>query len=160
MKAQSTEIGELFSYIEKKLRHSLRRCFTDNGITMPQGMLIGILHKQGEMKITELSGKMGLSNSTVSGIIDRLEKQDIVERVRSQEDRRIVYVKLTEKYSKVHKGFDKIASEQFAIMIDSGSKEELDKVIEGLQTLKAILDRKFDKPDFHCHLHNKNQGDD
>jgi DNA-binding MarR family transcriptional regulator len=158
MKAQSTEIGELFSAIEKRLRHAMRRCFVDKGITMPQGMLIGILHKQGEVKVTELSEKMGLSNSTVSGIIDRLEKQDIVERVRSQEDRRIVYVKLTKKYSEAHKGFDKIASEQFAIMIDGGSKEELDKIIEGLRTLKAILDRNSDKPD--CHSRLLNQGDD
>jgi len=147
MKAQSTEIGTLYSSIEKTLRHSMRRCFVDKGITMPQGMLMGMLYKQGEMKITEISAKMGLSNSTVSGILDRLEKQDIVERIRSKEDRRIVYVKLTKEYAEVHKDFDKIVEEQFALMIDTGSKEELDKVIEGLQILKAILDRKSDKPD-------------
>ena len=35
------------------------------------------------MKITELSNKLCLSNSTVSGIIDRLEKQEMVVRERS-----------------------------------------------------------------------------
>lgn len=119
----------------------------ERGITMPQGMVIGILHKQGEMKISELSEKIGLSNSTVSGIIDRLEKQDFVERVRSQEDRRIVFVRLSRQFAKVHKGFDKIAEEQFAKMIESGSEEELNKVIEGLKTLKIILDRKDDRPE-------------
>jgi MarR family. len=41
-------------------------------ITGPQSILMGVLAHYGEMKISDLSEKLGLSNSTVSGIINRL----------------------------------------------------------------------------------------
>lgn len=43
----------------------------------------------------ELSGKLGLALSTVTGIIDRLVERELVTRDRSEDDRRIVVVKLT-----------------------------------------------------------------
>ena len=65
------------------LKHSMGQHFNPMNLTGPQGMMMGILSHDGEMKISDLSEKIGLSNSTVSGIIDRLEKQGLVERTRS-----------------------------------------------------------------------------
>lgn len=141
MASQTADAVKLFLEIEYKLKHSMRRCFEDKGITMPQGIVIGSLYKHGEMKISELSAKLGLSNSTVSGIIDRLEKQNIVVRTRSQKDKRIVYVKLTPQFSDVHQSALKIGEDKFAEMLAKGSDEEIAKAIDGLNTLKNILER-------------------
>ena len=72
-------------------------------LTGTQGMLIRTLAHEGEMKISDLSKRMGLSNSTISGIVDRLERQEIVERVRSEEDRRVVLVNVTAEFRKTAK---------------------------------------------------------
>lgn len=42
---------------------------------------------------------MGLSNSTVSSLVDRLEGQGLVERIRSDKDRRVVLVQLSKEMS-------------------------------------------------------------
>jgi len=133
------EIAKLFSEVNKIIKRSMRKSFEDVGITIPQSLVIGTLIQFGEMKITELSRKINLSNSTISGIIDRLEKRQLVIRTRSEEDRRIVYVKVTPKFGEVHKGFHDKVEESFKDLLSTGTPEEIEKIIEGLNVLKKIL---------------------
>ncbi len=44
-----------------------------------------------------MSSRIRAKNSTVTGIIDRMEREDLVLRERSSEDRRIVLIRLTAK---------------------------------------------------------------
>lgn len=134
-----TEIARLFFQVEKTLKHGMRRTFEDVGLTMPQCLVIGALIKSGEMKISELSSKVKLSNSTVSGIIDRLENQGMVVRTRSEKDRRTVYVKTTKKVEDIHKGIHKKVEESFENLLSSGTDEEMGKIIEGMSILNRIL---------------------
>lgn len=139
---KKAEVAKLFSEVSKSLKHSMRKSFEDMGLTLPQSLVIGTLLHFGEMKITELSQRLNLSNSTISGIVDRLEKQQLVARNRSQEDRRIVYVKLTPKFKKVFRGIYKKTEETFAELLNAGTPEEIEQIIAGLNTLKKILDKR------------------
>lgn len=133
------EIARLFSVVNKTIHCNMRKSFEDVGITLPQSLVIRTLKQGGEMKITELSRRLNLSNSTVSGIVDRLEKREFVSRARSAEDRRIVYVKVTPKLEEIHKDIYKNAEHSFEDLLSAGTAEEIDKVIEGLSTLQKIL---------------------
>ena len=136
------EAARLFSEVEKTLKHSMRKTFEDVGLTMPQCMVIGALIKSGEMKISELSNKVKLSNSTVSGIVDRLENQGLVVRTRSEEDRRTVFVKTTKKVEEIYNGIHKKVEESFENLLSLGTDEEMGKIVEGLNTLNRILKEK------------------
>lgn len=114
--------------------------FNDMNLTGPQGMMMGILSHDGEMKISDLSEKIGLSNSTVSGIIDRLEKQGLVERIRSLDDRRVVYVKVSNDFQKnCKKNFSKI-EKTFEVALNKATPEEIEIIIKGLDTLEQLMD--------------------
>ncbi|NJD01755.1 MAG: MarR family transcriptional regulator [Ruminiclostridium sp.] len=136
---QKAEAARLFFDIDKTLRRSMRRCFEDIGITMPQSLVISALFKSSEMKLTDLSKKINLSNSTVSGIIDRLERQQLVVRTRSEEDRRVVYLKVTPKLKELKNEFHSKAEKSFEELLGTGSPEEIEKIFEGLKTLREIL---------------------
>lgn len=142
--SKKVEVARLFFEVNKTIKHSMRRRLEDIGITLPQSLVIGALIKFGEMKITELSRKINLSNSTISGIIDRLEKQQLVIRTRSEEDRRIVYVKVTPKFGEIHNGFHKIIEKNFEDLLSAGTPEEIEKIIEGLHVLKKMLNDKHE----------------
>lgn len=131
----------LMKQIMGSLKRSMGKQFEDLNITGPQGMLVGTLMHMGEMKISDLSEKLGLSNSTVSGIVDRLEGQGLVERTRSVEDRRVVYVNVTEEFrKKAHTHFKSIQS-RFESIMSKATSEEHDVILRGLETLKKVIDR-------------------
>lgn len=135
----SVKVAKLFQEVMQLFKQSMSKVFEDTGITVPQSMVIGILSKEKTLKISELSNKLGLSNSTISGIIDRLEKQAIVERVRSSDDKRVVYVSLLPKFEEMHRGFHKITEEYFLNIMNKGAPEDIYKIIDGLNTLKRLL---------------------
>ena len=74
------------------------------------------------------------------GIIDRLEKQGMLERVRSEEDRRVVFVRMTAEFKKNSDEKFKEIEKYFAGKVNAATPEELDKILEGLNILKKILD--------------------
>ena len=133
------EVAKLLLSVMGLFKHNIIKSFEDTGITAPQAMVMGILSKEKKMKITELSNKLGLSNSTVSGIIDRLEKQGIVERERSCEDRRVVYVNICPKFNEIHGDAHKLIRENTANVMKKATPEEISKIVEGLSILKKLL---------------------
>jgi DNA-binding MarR family transcriptional regulator len=136
---EKADIGRQFFELGKLLKQYLRKSCEHEGLTMPQSAVISALVRGGEMKITELSGKLSLSNSTISGIVDRLEKQQLVERRRSDEDRRIVYVNVTPKFDEIHKESHKKVEKAIEDLLDTVSPEEMEQITIGLNTLKRII---------------------
>jgi len=67
-----------------------------SGLTAPQIMLMRAINKHPNATIREIADNINLSQATVTTIIDRLEKRELVVRIRSQTDRRKVHVALTE----------------------------------------------------------------
>lgn len=136
---KSIEVARLFQEVMNLFRHNMKKVISETGMSAPQGMVIRLLSKHKKMKITELSNHLCLSNSTVSGIIDRLEAQEMVIRERSTKDKRVVYVTISPKFQDMHKVFHKQIEENIKNTISRGSEEELDKIFEGLDTLRKLL---------------------
>jgi DNA-binding MarR family transcriptional regulator len=78
----------------RRLTKGLARQF---GLTGPQLTVIKILEELGDLSLSSLSERIKAQNSTVTGIIDRMEREELVKRGRSEEDRRIVLIRLTDK---------------------------------------------------------------
>lgn len=139
--SKALAIVQLMKKVMDKLKQEICEHFKEMNLTGPQGMLMGTLAHNGEMKVSELSEKLGLSNSTVSGILDRLENQGLVERTRSKEDRRVVYIKVTDEFGKQSKKhFDEV-NKLIERMMNKATPEELDTILKGMETLKEIVDR-------------------
>jgi DNA-binding MarR family transcriptional regulator len=121
------------------IKQSMRKEFESMGVTMPQSLVIGMLIKRGTMKVSELSEALGFTNSTTSGILDRLEKQDIIRRARTPEDRRVVYITITDTFKEKHNGFEACFSQNFEKLLKGADDEELSAILIGLKTLKNVL---------------------
>lgn len=64
------------------------------GVTAAQLSALRVLERYGEMPQSELSERLFLRGSTVSGMVDRLEERGLISRRRSTTDRRLVAVDL------------------------------------------------------------------
>ncbi|WP_138207483.1 MarR family winged helix-turn-helix transcriptional regulator [Haloimpatiens lingqiaonensis] len=138
---KSMEIVRMLKQVMDSIKQSVRKEFEDMNLTAPQGMIIGMLSHEGKMKISDLSKRIGLSNSTISGIVDRLEKQGFVERIRSEKDRRVVYVDVNSEFRKNSKDRFCQIQRKMETVISKTSDEEADKILEGLSILKEVVDR-------------------
>ncbi|MBU3097911.1 MULTISPECIES: MarR family winged helix-turn-helix transcriptional regulator [Clostridium] len=136
---ESIEVARLFQEVMQLFKHSMTKVLCDTGMSAPQGMVLGLLSKKKKMKITELSNDLCLSNSTVSGIIDRLEKQKMVVRERSEKDKRVVYVSIAPNFEDMHKTFHKQFEKNIADVMSKGDAQEIHKIFEGLDVLKKLL---------------------
>jgi len=143
---QSLEVSRLIKEIGVLVKHSIVKEMEHvglPGITPSQCLMISLLKKHGKMKVSDLSREIGLNNSTISGMIDRLEKHGIVKRLRSEKDKRVVFISLSSKScdmkSEIHQKIEGIME---SLISGRGTKEEYDKIIEGLKILKELLSKK------------------
>jgi len=139
--SKSVKAIKILKNVMETVKANIHTHFRRMNFTGPQGMLIGIVAHHGEMKVSDLSEKLELSNSTVSGIIDRLEVQGMVERTRSKEDRRVVYVKLSSEFQKSQKQRFVEIERVFESMMSKATPEEMDTILHGLETLQNVFDR-------------------
>ena len=66
-----------------------------SGLTVPQVLILQAARDLGAVTTRVLSEHISLSPATVTTVLDRLEERALIVRYRSQEDRRIVHVRLT-----------------------------------------------------------------
>lgn len=99
---------ELFADIEKDLRYISgiikqkgRVILSNYTITPPQFLALQWLFEDGDMTIGELSNKMYLACSTTTDLVDRMEKNQLVVRVKDPNDRRVVRIHLLQEGERV-----------------------------------------------------------
>jgi DNA-binding MarR family transcriptional regulator len=85
--AQQME-GQL-NLIQRRMRQSLQAEFARGQLTGPQRLVMHALVRSQGLSLRQLSEAVSLAHSTVSGIVDRLEKQGLLERQTDPADRRI-----------------------------------------------------------------------
>ncbi|MFZ5596062.1 MAG: MarR family winged helix-turn-helix transcriptional regulator [Bacillota bacterium] len=66
-------------------------------LTHVQGVLLNFLREKGKVTVSEISDYMEVTMAAVSSLTDRLVKGGLIERERSGDDRRVVYINLTPK---------------------------------------------------------------
>ena len=77
------------SKIRRALRGPLAAEVAKGEITVPQREVMQVVVRNEGISLRDLSREISLAHSTVSGIVDRLEKRGIIERRVDQEDGRI-----------------------------------------------------------------------
>lgn len=78
----------VFNYFKRRLQ--------DFDTTPSQYALLRCLWKQEVQTPSQLAHELHLDTSTITGMLGRLEKKDLIERTYNQEDRRSVHVRLRE----------------------------------------------------------------
>jgi len=134
-----SQIINLNKNVNRSLKHKFHHLIQDSELTFPQLSVISMLEKYGEQKVSELSEKMGLSDSTVSGILDRLEQKGIIKRERTKDDRRVVKISLTGKSKKFCNDFRQKKEEFFTQLLKRLSDQEIKDIIKDLEILYRVV---------------------
>ena len=103
----SSEIsGDIYTIRTKEIVFSIRRLMQAGehytkelnkiyNVSAAQINCLLALHENGPLPPSQIAKHVMVNSSTVTGIIDRLEKKDLVKRLRVSQDRRVITVELT-----------------------------------------------------------------
>jgi Transcriptional regulators len=89
----------------------------------------------------ELAKELLVTQPAVTALIDSLEERGLVERTRSNEDRRVVFVRITEKGSQVLKEIVEKRKEFMRRMTQALSQDELAQLVNILTKLSAQAEK-------------------
>lgn len=108
-------------------------------ITIPQVICLREVHEHGPLTLGELTKIVALTNSTVTGIVDRLEKQNLLQRVRTSTDRRQIHLQMTEKGVRFLIAIPSPVPDQFVEGIHRFSAEEVERIVWSVDQLADLL---------------------
>jgi len=116
------------------------RLFRQFSLTGSQYNVLRILRGEGKpLPSLEIADRMVHVVPAITGLIDRLEKQDLVKRQRCTEDRRVVYVEITTKALKMLKKMDKPLLEMHNKLVGHLSRKELKELSRLLAKARTSL---------------------
>ncbi|MFQ5960389.1 MAG: MarR family transcriptional regulator [Candidatus Methylomirabilales bacterium] len=96
--------------------------------------------RKGRCMMTELAKECGFALSSMTGIVDRLVTKGYVNRFRSDEDRRSVFVELTKGGDQVYQECLEAEMELIIAMMDALEPDEQDALVDLLGKAVAGLD--------------------
>lgn len=129
-------VGFLIAKAYQRLFASFRGSLEPFGITPQQFALLAFLWKQDNLSQVELVEKTEVDRTTLSGLIDRLQKLELVNRVRHPTDRRVWLVKLTAKGRSMETQLLPLALQVREIFTANLSGDEYRQLCESLKKLR------------------------
>jgi DNA-binding MarR family transcriptional regulator len=108
---------------------------TDVDLTPPQIHAIMWIGEEGAITSSTLAHRVGCTQPTVTGIVDRLEKLGLAERLRDENDRRVVRVRLTERGEQVRTTLDEIFTKKVEHVLEALTVEDRGHVLRILEKI-------------------------
>ncbi|GGF06590.1 putative HTH-type transcriptional regulator YsmB [Halobacillus andaensis] len=129
------DIEKELRYIAGIIKQKGREILDHYPITAPQFVALQWLLEKGDLTIGELSNHIHLACSTTTDLVDRMEKNALVERVRDPKDRRVVRIHVLNKGKQIiHEVIEK-RQEYLQGVLNDMPKED----VETLNKLLSLL---------------------
>ncbi len=115
-----------------------RKIFNDFGLTEQQWRVLRVLWEHEAVTINRLAEFTLIPAPSLVGVVDRLERDELVTRQRSQADRRKVNVVLIARGVELEDQVMPRVAKTYAELKQSVDPETWDAVLEGLQEISAV----------------------
>jgi DNA-binding MarR family transcriptional regulator len=137
----ANEIDQHLREVRQILRRPVEAEFSRGGLTGPQRVVMHAVVGSHGVSLKKICRQVGLAHSTVSGIVDRLEKRGLVERQVDERDRRCSVIVA----SKAVRGFmrDTLPALIIHPLVDAlrhARPAERKAIVEGLRTLRRVVE--------------------
>ncbi|WP_339726907.1 MarR family transcriptional regulator [uncultured Gimesia sp.] len=125
---ESPEVEAILNLLRTsdQFQNRLGKLFREYRLTCSQYNVLRILRGEGQpLPSLEIASRMVQVVPAITGLVDRLEEQELVERKRCKKDRRVVYVAITAKGEQLLNQMDQRVSEQHTQLIGHLTRNEL-----------------------------------
>ena len=130
--AMARTYDELFSKLEKNVQQS--------GLNISEFGVLEMLYHKGDQSVQKIAEKILVTSGTITYVINKLEKKNLVVRRKCEKDKRIFYVSLTEEgnklISEVFKNHKEFLDDLLMDMDENSKKDLLSNLIKMRNILK------------------------
>lgn len=134
------EFVDAIRFCVKQYFEQMQTYFKQYNLTNAQGQVLQILHRRGTLSLVEISRAVDAKPSSMSGLIDRLVKADMVTRNRNEQDRRVIQIALSDKGKQIFSDIPFTQVQYYRTYLEKLSEEEFSQLSDNLQKLVRILE--------------------
>ena len=136
----SQSISPVLSLLKKRLLHA-DVIQSVHGIPFSHVQVLSLLVDTGEMTISEISVRLGMSKSNITPLVDRLIANQYVCRVKDSRDKRVVRIVLLERGKEKLRAIEKTIYAQIMELADDITVSDFQDLADSLQNISRILSR-------------------
>lgn len=134
------EIDQHLQAVRQILKQPLESEFASGELTGPQRSVMQALVQADGLSLKQLSKVVGLAHSTVSGIVDRLERRGLVRRMVGEPDRRVTRIVVTDHIlDLVRKHSPGLNISPLVSALNRATPAEQAAIVDGLRKLRRLL---------------------
>jgi DNA-binding MarR family transcriptional regulator len=138
---EAQEIEGHLRAIRQILRRPVEAEFARGNLTGPQRSVMQALFHADGLSLKELSGHVGLAHSTVSGIVDRLEKRGMAERRPNPADGRASIIVVSNRVRDYMRDtLPAIVLHPVTAALGRAKPAERAAILAGLRTLRRVVE--------------------
>ncbi len=127
--------------ISRKMAKLTRDAVAPYGLTTTQFFLLTALYEEEDISISALAQKVVLDKATLTGLIDRLERDGFVTRQTSHEDRRTIRVRLTPKAEELRETLTNLyhhINRRFLSLLTKEERETFEQVVSKIENADFV----------------------
>lgn len=109
-------------------------------LTFPQLLILKKLAEAQKLTASQVADELSLSRATITSIVDRLESRGLVIRERSEEDRRVIYLALSEAGAELLENAPTPLQEDFIQRLRKLEDWQKTMILSSLQQVAAMMD--------------------
>ncbi|MDC7954230.1 MarR family transcriptional regulator [Fusobacterium simiae] len=135
----------LITKLKQLHSRALTQCISEKGIEAfsgEQGKILFVLWQKNKISQKELANETGLAKNTITVMLERMEKNNLIKRIADENDKRKSLVILTDYANTLKKCSDEISDEMTKKMYKDFREEEIDKFEEYLQRIIKNFEEK------------------
>lgn len=131
--------SERLSSSMDNIRKMMQRHQPIMAIPKSEFMVLKFIADESEIKVSDISAKLHISNAAVSQVLSSLETKELIERKMSSIDRRIIFVTLTNKGLGVIKESKMIMNKFMSKVVSSLGEHDSEELIRIINKLEKLL---------------------
>ena len=108
-------------------------------LTQQKWVLLAALDKHGECVLSQLGQSLLVTKANITGMVDRLERDGLVERRRDHSDRRLWWVRLTQKGREALEAMNQIQAHWFDRCFKDFEESEMNGFLKQLKKLNQAV---------------------